>query len=76
MGPTTTVAGDMGLGWCLSVLRGLVGSWISTAELVRGWCAVSQNNFLLRGSMLRNTKWILGLVVYTGYDTKIVMNSR
>ena len=37
---------------------------------------VDQANLLLRGSRLRNTKWVLGLVVYTGYDTKIVMNSR
>ena len=26
--------------------------------------------------MLRNTKWVLGAVVYTGDDTKLVMNSR
>ena len=26
--------------------------------------------------MLRNTKWVLGAVVYTGSDTKLVMNSR
>ena len=37
---------------------------------------VDQANLLLRGSTLRNTKWALGLVVYTGYETKIVMNSR
>lgn len=37
---------------------------------------VDQANLLLRGSTLRNTKWALGLVVHTGYETKIVMNSR
>eukprot|EP00624_Nannochloropsis_granulata_P007655 evm.model.NODE_8908_length_28186_cov_23.573193.5 len=37
---------------------------------------VDQGNLLLRGSSLRNTKWVLGLVVYTGRDTKLVQNSR
>ena len=30
---------------------------------------------MLRGSVLRNTKWIIGIVIYTGEDTRIVMNS-
>ena len=37
---------------------------------------VDVSNLLLRGSSVRNTKWILGLVVYTGRDTKLVQNSR
>mmetsp|Transcript_21814 Transcript_21814/g.65378 ORF Transcript_21814/g.65378 Transcript_21814/m.65378 type:complete len:1209 (-) Transcript_21814:23-3649(-) len=32
--------------------------------------------FLLRGSTLRNTKAILGVVAYTGKDTRLVRNSR
>jgi phospholipid-translocating ATPase len=36
---------------------------------------VSINNLLLRGCNLRNTDWILGVVVFTGFDTKIMMNS-
>ncbi|KAI9675252.1 MAG: hypothetical protein M1817_001154 [Caeruleum heppii] len=36
---------------------------------------ISIQNMLLRGCSLRNTKWVLGVVVYTGEETKIMINS-
>ena len=30
---------------------------------------------LLKGASLKNTKWIIGFVVYSGEDTRIMMNS-
>lgn len=36
---------------------------------------VSINNVLLRGCTLRNTKWAVGIVAFTGDDTKIMMNA-
>ena len=36
---------------------------------------VSINNMLLRGCILRNTEWVLGIVAFTGEDTKIMLNS-
>jgi magnesium-transporting ATPase (P-type) len=34
------------------------------------------HNFVLRGSSLRNTDFIVGLVVYVGSDTKIMKSMR
>ncbi|CAG8554921.1 10831_t:CDS:2 [Ambispora leptoticha] len=36
---------------------------------------VSINDVLLRGCILRNTEWVIGLVLFTGTDTKIMLNS-
>ena len=33
------------------------------------------DNLLLRGAVLRNTDWVVGLACFTGADTKLVMNS-
>lgn len=38
--------------------------------------AVGADNMLLRGSALRNTSEILGIALYTGPDTKLVMNQK
>ncbi len=34
---------------------------------------VGHENLLLRGTVVRNTKWVFGLVVNTGHDTKVMM---
>lgn len=36
---------------------------------------LSINNMLLRGCSLRNTEWVLGVVLFTGSETKIMLNS-
>ncbi|KAL4496106.1 hypothetical protein ABPG72_015528 [Tetrahymena utriculariae] len=36
---------------------------------------VGAKQFLLRGAKLKNTKWIAGIIVYTGEDTKIMKNA-
>lgn len=37
--------------------------------------SLSSENLLLRGSSLRNTEYVLGFIVYSGHQTKIMMNS-
>jgi magnesium-transporting ATPase (P-type) len=37
---------------------------------------VDEKSLLLRGCKLKNTAWAVGLLVYTGRESKVVMNSR
>jgi phospholipid-transporting ATPase len=38
--------------------------------------ALSEKNLILRGSIMRATEWCIGVVVYTGKDTKLALNSK
>jgi phospholipid-translocating ATPase len=46
--------------------------WKQRNEMVE---PITINNMLLRGCSLQNTSWVLGLVVFTGAETKIMLNS-
>lgn len=37
--------------------------------------AMDIRHFLLRGCSIRNTNWVIGLVAFTGHDTKVMLNS-
>ena len=37
---------------------------------------INNTGFLLKGSVLKNTNWIIGVVVYTGMENKIILNSK
>ena len=41
-----------------------------------GLISLDYENFILRGSRLKNTEWCIAMVIYTGHDTKIMMNSQ
>ena len=38
--------------------------------------SLNQKNLLLRGAKLKNTSWVIGIVVYSGVDTKIMRNAE
>ncbi|XP_022781845.1 phospholipid-transporting ATPase ID-like [Stylophora pistillata] len=37
--------------------------------------SLDNDNVILRGCVLRNTKWVYGVVIYAGHDTKLMMNT-
>lgn len=41
-----------------------------------GKMPLDHQQFLPRGSVLKNTAWVYGLAVYTGHETRIMQNSR
>lgn len=71
-------AGDMVQGFVESELpNGDINSYSGTLflEETPDPIPISLKNMLMRGSKLRNTSFIYGLVVNTGVDTKIMMSS-
>ena len=36
---------------------------------------INLNTMLLRGCVVKNTEWVIGLVIFTGNDTKLAQNS-
>lgn len=37
---------------------------------------LNQRQFLPRGARLKNSNWVIGIVIYTGFDTKVMRNSE
>eukprot|EP00520_Triparma_pacifica_P017154 CAMPEP_0118656624 /NCGR_PEP_ID=MMETSP0785-20121206/13584_1 /TAXON_ID=91992 /ORGANISM="Bolidomonas pacifica, Strain CCMP 1866" /LENGTH=1232 /DNA_ID=CAMNT_0006549487 /DNA_START=137 /DNA_END=3832 /DNA_ORIENTATION=+ len=53
-----------------------IHTFAGTLDFMGKKTPTDQSNVLLRGATLRNTKYALGICVYTGTDTKIIQNSR
>ena len=53
-----------------------IHTFTGTLDFMGRKTPTDQSNILLRGATLRNTKYAVGVCVYTGSDTKIIQNSR
>ena len=51
-------------------------SFKKSDKIIDQYINLSTNEFILKGSILRNTNWIIGIVVYTGMYNKIILNSK
>lgn len=38
--------------------------------------SINNDNVILRGCTMKNTKWMIGILVYTGVETKLMQNSK
>ncbi|OAD74275.1 hypothetical protein PHYBLDRAFT_177452 [Phycomyces blakesleeanus NRRL 1555(-)] len=54
----------------LVMLTKTLESWSETKKI-----PISTDNLLLRGHVIRNTPWVIAVVLFTGTDTKIMLNS-
>lgn len=54
----------------------LIDSFSGTAEFHNCEAEpIQSKNLLLRGCVLRNSDWVVGVVVNSGHDTKVMMSS-
>lgn len=60
---------------CIRDFKLLVNALSNNCSLqTHGKIPIDVSQILLRGATLRNTAWVLGAVVFTGKDTKLVKN--
>ena len=48
---------------------------LNEGKLEETICPLDNDNILLRGTVLRNTDWCYGVVIFAGKDTKLMQNS-
>ena len=48
---------------------------LDTRELGTNTVALAHEHLLLRGTTLRNTEYVYGIVVFTGHETKVMKNT-
>ena len=61
----------------LNYINGIANiSFKKNEKTIDQYINLSTNEFILKGSILRNTNWIIGIVVYTGMYNKIILNSK
>ncbi|WVZ56839.1 hypothetical protein U9M48_007313 [Paspalum notatum var. saurae] len=65
---------DSGLIKCEQPNRNIY-EFTATMELNSQRVPLGQSNIVLRGCQLKNTEWIIGVVVYAGQETKAMLNS-
>ena len=53
----------------------LIYSFYGLLKYNNSFIPLTHEQLLLRGSSLKNTEWVIGIVVYTGHETKIMLNS-
>ncbi|KAJ4764345.1 Phospholipid-transporting ATPase [Rhynchospora pubera] len=64
----------MGLVKCEQPNRNIYG-FLANAEINGKKVSLGPSNIILRGCELKNTNWIIGVAVYTGSDTKVMLNN-
>ncbi|KAL4478908.1 hypothetical protein ABPG72_019345 [Tetrahymena utriculariae] len=74
-GPQYKQANDKIVVFSYELPNPLLHKFKGTCSFTGIQASIDINNFLLRGCKLKNTKWVLGLVAYTGHDTKIMKNN-
>ena len=61
----------------LSYINGTMHAIFNKNEcIIDETITISTTDFLLKGSILKNTNWIIGIVIYTGMKNKIILNSK
>ena len=51
-------------------------TWNCNIKIGEQYEPMTMKQLLLRGCVLKNTDWLLGVVIYTGKEAKIVLNSK